>query len=250
MSDNDIALGIMCKAPVAGSCKTRMCPPLTPSEAAEISRSFIADVAVVIQGAQPQGGCAIYTPEGAEAVFDGLLPSDFPLLAQRGSDLGERLLHAADDLLSTGFGGVCLINSDSPTLPAALLRQAIAALRRPGDRVVIGPAVDGGYCLIGLKRAHAALFQGIAWSTSQVLAQTLARIAGLGVPLSLLPSWYDVDDLGSLQLLLHELFGSGNPLAVDGLAGSPAPRSRRYLGALLQASNASRFGFPDMAASE
>jgi rSAM/selenodomain-associated transferase 1 len=250
MSHDDIALGIMCKAPVAGSCKTRMCPPLSASEAAEVSRSFIADVADVIEGVQPRRGVAIYTPEGAEAAFDGLLPSEFSMLAQRGNDLGERLLHAASDLLSAGFGGVCLINSDSPTFPTALLRESIATLSQPGDRVVIVPAVDGGYCLIGVKRAHAALFQGIAWSTSQVLTQTLARIAGLGVPLSLLHAWYDVDDLGSLQLLLHELFGAGNPLAVAGVGGSPASRSRRYLSALLQTSNASRFGFPDMAPSE
>jgi hypothetical protein len=124
-----------------------------------------------------------------------------------------------------------------------LLRQVTLALQRPGDRVVIVPAIDGGYCLIGLKQAHAALFQGIAWSTSQVLAQTLTRVAAVGVPLTLLPTWYDVDDLGSLQLLLHELFGSGNPLAVDGLAGSPAPRSRGYLRDLLRSADASRFGF-------
>jgi hypothetical protein len=166
------------------------------------------------------------------------------MLPQRGNDLSERLLHATVDLLATGFGGVCLINADSPTLPPALLRQAIAALRQPGDRVVLGPAIDGGYCLIGLKQPHAPLFADIRWSTGQVLAQTLARVVGLGVPLTLLPVWYDVDDLGSLQLLLHELFGSGNPLACDGLAGSAAPRTRHYLGTLLQAGPASRFGFP------
>ena len=248
MGHDDIALGIMCKAPIDGACKTRLCPPLTAFEAAEISRCFIADVSAAIEAAGAQAGVAVYTPVGAEAAFDGLLPSRFSMLAQRGNDLGERLLHATDDLLSTGCGGVCLINSDSPTLPSALLQQAIFALRQPGDRIVLGPAIDGGYYLIGLKHAHAALFDGVAWSTSQVLAQTMARAAGVGVPVSLLAMWYDVDDIGSLQLLLHELFGGGNPLAMDGLVGSPAPRSRSYLENLLRTSEAGRLGFASMVA--
>jgi Uncharacterized protein conserved in bacteria len=243
MHPNDIALAIMCKAPVDGACKTRLCPPLWTQEAAELSRCFIADIALAIHAVTPRGGVAVYTPQGAEAAFDGLLPQGVAMLAQRGDDLTERLVHATADLLAAGYGGVCLINADGPTLPQALLRQAVDALRQPGDRIVLAPAIDGGYCLIGLKQAHAAVFQGIAWSTSQVLAQTLARIVGLGVPFSLLPAWYDVDDLGSLQLLLHELFGGGNPLAIDGLAGGAAPHSRAYLQELLQAADASRFGF-------
>lgn len=243
MATDDIALGIMCKAPVDGACKTRLCPPLTTTEAAAVSRCFISDVADVIRGVSPGGGVAVYTPKGAEPAFEGVLPPGFGMLAQRGVDLGERLLHASEDLLAAGYLGVCLINSDSPTLPAALLRQAMAALRQPGERIVLGPAIDGGYYLIGLKTAHATLFRDIAWSTSQVLAQTLARAAGLDLPVVMLPCWYDVDDLGSLQLLLHELFGGRNPLAADGLAGAPAPNSRACLEALLRTSEASRFGF-------
>lgn len=244
MGDPDIALGIVCKAPVDGACKTRLCPPLTTREAAALSRCFIADVAAAVDAVAPRSGFAVYTPQDAQAAFDGLLPPGFPMLVQRGDGLDERLVHATDDLLSAGFGGVCLINADSPTLPPALLQQAVHALRQPGDRIVLGPAIDGGYWLIGLKRPHVALFEGVVWSTSQVLAQTLARVAALGVPLSLLPLWYDVDDLGSLQLLLQELFGNGVPLALDGRAGAPAPHSRHYLWQLLQAADSSRFGFP------
>lgn len=236
----------MCKAPLDGECKTRLCPPLTPREAAEMSACFIADLASVIaevSGDDGIEGVAVHTPAGAEAAFDGLLPAGFRMLAQRGADLDERLVFATEDLLSAGFGGVCLINADSPTLPAALLRQAVAALRLPGERIVLGPAIDGGYTLIGLKKAHAALFRGIAWSTSQVLAQTLSRAAELGLPPSLLPPWYDVDDVDSLRLLLHELFGDGNPFANGGLTGAPAPRSRRYLQDLLHTPHADRFDF-------
>jgi hypothetical protein len=247
MGQDDVALGIMCKAPVDGSCKTRLCPPLSTREAAEISRCFIADVAAVIDAVKPGGGVAVHTPPGAEAAFDGLLPASFPMLAQRGADLGERLLHATGDLLAAGFGGVCLINSDSPTLPPTVLQQAIAALRRPGERIVLGPAIDGGYYLIGLKRAVPALFRDVSWSTGRVLAETLVRAAEGVVPVELLPLWYDVDDLGTLQLLLHELFGAGNPMAVNGLAGAPATRSRACLQGLLRADDAGRLGFPGAA---
>ncbi len=241
MADGAIALAIVCKAPIAGACKTRLCPPLTIGEAAAASRCFIADLAA---GTASVGGCdgfAIYTPEGTEAAFDGLLPASFRMLAQRGADLGERLLHATEDLLAAGYGGVCLLNADSPTLPTDVLRRAEVALREAGDRLVLGPAIDGGYYLIGLKRPHGKLFAGVSWSSNQVLSQTLARAADLALPLTLLPLWYDVDDLGSLRLLLHELFVGGNPLAVNGLAGAPAPRSHAYFAALLRADDAARF---------
>ena len=248
----DIALALICKAPVEGACKTRLCPPLTVREAAEVSRGFIADVAQVVAGlagGESVRGVAVHTPASDKAAFDGLLPDGFSMLAQRGADLGERLLHATIDLLDGGFAGVCLINSDSPTLPASLLQQTVEALRRPGDRIVLGPAIDGGYYLIGLKRAHAVLFQEVTWSSSQVLAQTLSRAASVRVPVTLLPLWYDVDDLGSLQLLMHELFGTGVAIAADGLIGSPARRSRSYLRALLLAEDGNRFGLPPVFAA-
>lgn len=247
-----VALGLMCKAPVEGACKTRLCPPLTMAEAAETSRRFIADVAAVIADVAAAAtfgarGVAVYAPEGAEAAFAGLLPNGFAMLGQRGGDLGARLRHATADLLGSGAGGVCLVGADSPTLPASLLRRAVDALQRPGDRIVLVPAIDGGYCLVGIKRLHPELFDGIAWSSSQVLAQTLGRAADLGLPTTLLPVWYDVDDLASLRLLLHELFGGGSPFTADGQGGSPAPHSRRYLQTLLEAPDRYRFGLPEFA---
>lgn len=233
----DIALGIMCKAPISGASKTRLCPPLDADEAAALSGCFIADVAATVAAVSAQNkacGYAIFTPAGAEDSFVGLLPPGFAVLAQRGADLSARLVHATQDLLAAGHAGVCLINADGPTLPASLLAQAVAELQPAGDRLVIGPAIDGGYTLIGLKQVHAALFQGVAWSTGLVLAQTLARAADLRLPLTLLPPWYDVDDGASLALLFQELFGDGIALAGDGLEGAAALHSRAYLGRLLQ----------------
>ena len=245
----------MCKAPKAGASKTRLTPPLSGEEAAVLSGCFIADVAAVIAGlpaALAARGLpaplaarrlAVFTPAGAEAAFEGLLPAGFSLLAQRGDSLEARLIAAARDLFDSGHGAVCLLNSDSPTLPGAVLEAAAAALARPGDRLVLGPALDGGYYLIGLKQAHAQVFRHISWSTPYVFQQTVRAAATLRLPVTRLPPWYDVDDLAGLHLLLDELFGAGAPPAVGGVKGAPACRSRQYLRQLLDSPDAARLGF-------
>lgn len=230
---------------MAGASKTRLTPPLSGEEAAALSGCFLADVAAVIAGLPASveaRGVAVYTPAGAEAAFEGLLPAGFSLLAQRGDSLEARLIAAARDLFECGHSSICLLNSDSPTLPGAILEAAAAALARPGDRLVLGPAIDGGYYLIGLKRPHAQVFRHIAWSTRHVFQQTLRAAATLRLPVTRLAPWYDVDDLAGLQLLLQELFGAGAPAAVGGVNGAPACRSRQYLGQLLCAPDAARLG--------
>lgn len=207
------AIGIMAKVPRSGRVKTRLVPPLTHDQASALSGCFLQDVAAAVAAAAAGGhqpriqGVAAYLPLGEEQGFDDLLPGDFLLLPQRGAHLGERLFHATLDLLAAGFHSACLVNSDSPTLPPSLLRMAAAALDAPGDRVVLGPATDGGYYLVGLKRAHHRLFEDISWSTTSVLAQTLERARELSLEAQLLPEWYDVDDVRSLRILCRELFG-------------------------------------------
>ncbi len=100
--------------------------------------------------------------------------------------------------LNVGFTSVCLIHSDSPTLPNSLLTEAVDKLAAAGDRVVLGEALDGGYYLIGVKSAHRELFTGIDWSTERVSAQTVARASGISLRVELLATWYDVDDAASL----------------------------------------------------
>lgn len=242
-----IALAIMCKAPVSGKSKTRLCPPLGADEAATLSRCFIADVAATVATVSGEAGAhgyAVITPADAEGAFADLLPEGISVLAQRGPDLSARLIHASRDLLVAGHAGVCLINADGPTLPAPLLAKAVTALRKPGERVVLAPAIDGGYALIGLKRDEPSLFTDIAWSTSHVLAATLVRAARRSLPVSILPTWYDVDDIGGLELLCHELFGRGRfPLACGGVQGAPAARTRACLQAALFADGGRRFSF-------
>ena len=106
-----------------------------------------------------------------------------------------------------------LVNGDSPTLPPRLLTQAIEALRAPGDRMVLGPASDGGYYLIGLKHPHQQLFTSIAWGTETVARATRERAAEIGLATTLLPEWYDVDDIETLRWLQEELAGHVDPLS-------------------------------------
>jgi hypothetical protein len=171
-----------------------------------------------------------YAPAGSEAFFRGHLPDSIGLIETVRPTLGECLCYAAETLLGAGHGAVCLINSDSPTLPVGYLVSAARALSAPGDRIVLGPATDGGYYLIGMKRLHAGLFEGISWSTARVLSETLVRAESLGLPVVSLPSWYDVDDAATLQTLIGEVL-DGKPFRTADVA-APAAWTRAHLAAL------------------
>jgi rSAM/selenodomain-associated transferase 1 len=166
-----------------------------------------------------------YTPEGSESLFLGMMSDEQQLLLQRGDDFGARLYNALADLLGRGYQSAAIMDSDSPTLPVEYLQRAFSELALPGDRVVLGPAVDGGYYLIGIKQPHRRLFEGIVWSTSTVLAETLARAEEIGVPVSLLPEWFDVDDTPDFMRLCEEL--RSQPAASAN--GKVAPNTRRFI---------------------
>jgi rSAM/selenodomain-associated transferase 1 len=214
-----IAIAIMAKAPRVGEVKTRLVPPLSAADAAALGAAFIQDVAGNILAAAQAAPIVAYVahaPAGSDAVFRSLLPSAVQLLPSRRAGLGASLFDAAEDLLAAGHEGVCLVNADSPNLPTGILVEAARALQRPGDRLVLGPAEDGGYYLIGIKRPHRRLFEGIDWSTERVFRQTLDRAAELALETVALPPWYDVDDAASLDRLSSALLrGMG---AADGYA--------------------------------
>lgn len=235
---NVCALAVMTKAPAAGTSKTRLVPPLTINEAAKLSACFLKDTCdniVCVSWNNRAQGVAVYTPVGAEAFFDGFVPRSFGRIPQRGSLFGDRLFHATEDLFALGYASLCLIDSDSPTLPTAFLQEAISELARPGDRVVLGPADDGGYYLIGLKKSHRRLFEDVDWSTSRVLVQTVARAKEIELPVTLLPSWFDVDDAAALRQLCYEMFIRTNNRATQSLpVAYPAPRTRSYLKRLIE----------------
>jgi uncharacterized protein len=225
------ALAVMAKAPRPGKVKTRLSPPLTLDQSAAINVCFLRDTAeniAAVAGAGGAAGVISYTPIGDEALLDGLLPAGFALLPQRGDGFGERLLATAEDLLGCGYGSVCLIDSDSPTVPAVAFEKAVAALQLPGDRIVLGPSDDGGYYLIGLKRAHPEPFANISWSTSTVFAETVAAAEAAAIEIVELPLWYDVDDAGTLDMLTAELLHDSPPTFAT-VRGYAAEHTRKFL---------------------
>jgi len=227
ISGNVCALAVMTKAPRAGQVKTRLVPPLSPDEAAQLNISFLRDTAAAIAEAcgDTARGVAVYTPAGAESAYNGILPHEFELLPQRGDGFGERLALAAEDLFQCGFSAVCLIDSDSPTVSATIYAEAVALLAKPNDRVVLGPSDDGGYYLIGLKQNHRELFDRIDWSTERVLDQTQQRACELNLAVSLLSTGYDVDNGAALRRLCDELLSQESPREI-------APHTRKFLAAL------------------
>ncbi|MBA3649925.1 MAG: TIGR04282 family arsenosugar biosynthesis glycosyltransferase [Chthoniobacterales bacterium] len=219
------ALAIMTKAPRAGEVKTRLTPPLSAAEAAALNICFLRDLSTSIDKAgRGSRGIGCYTPVGAEAAYRDILPARFALIAQRGGDFGQRLAGAIEDLLSVSFSSVCLINSDSPTAPAAVFAEAARLLSLPNERLVLGPSEDGGYYLIGMKQLHPRLFEDIDWSTDRVLTQTRARATEIELEVELLPACYDVDDRSGLQQLCQELLGPNESQSLE-----TAPATRAFL---------------------
>jgi uncharacterized protein len=229
------AIAVMAKASIPGRAKTRLVPPLTPEEAANLNTTFLRDIADSLIGASALADIApvmAYAPAGSAAFFRKILPAQIDLLETSAPSFGACLFHAAASLLEAGHESVCLINSDSPTLPTAYLVAAATVLAAPEDRIVLGPSTDGGYYLIGLKRPHRRIFEDIDWSTERVTAQTLARAQEIGLAVHQLPTWYDIDDLAALRVLTGELF-EDRRFRVWGSKPTPATWTRRELARLL-----------------
>jgi rSAM/selenodomain-associated transferase 1 len=220
------ALVVVGKAPEAGRTKTRLSPPLSPAQAADLSGAFLHDTIALATTAAWDRVSVVYPPTlDAERVLRALLPPEVHLAAQRGEGLGAALADAFRSHLEAGFSRVVLIGSDNPTLPPSLLADADRVL--DAHDLVLGPSADGGYYLIGMDRPHLGVFEGITWSTSVVCQQTLARARKLGLRSATIQTWYDVDTAADLTRLQDEL---------DGLPSSVAPATRAVLARLAAAS--------------
>lgn len=196
------------KAPIPGQVKTRLIPFLSAQTAAELYKAFLLDLSRQIRSIQCDIKAIAYTPSDSEAKAQirELLGCHLEFFPQSGGeDLGQRLKAAAKWGYERKVERLLLIGSDSPTLPNEYIHQAFRALEN--SEVVIGPSFDGGYYLIGLSKQADEIFEGICWSTSQVLTQSLQKIEKLKLKFSLLPPWYDVDQPEELALLKSHLKG-------------------------------------------
>jgi len=201
------ALLVVAKQPVPGQTKTRLSPPLKVEKAAELYECFLRDTLDLMRNVPDVTKTIVHLSEDGQSYFHQLAP-DMGLMKQRGSTLGERLDNLLNDALAGGAAKAVVMDSDSPTLPVSYLIQAFDQLETAD--VVLGPTQDGGYYLIGMKKAHSHLLRQIQMSTSHVLEDTLKIAVETGVQVSLLPAWYDVDTVDDLDKLRGELMVMGD----------------------------------------
>jgi rSAM/selenodomain-associated transferase 1 len=236
------ALIIFAKAPDPGQVKTRLSPPLTSDQAARLHEAFMLDV---VHAAQPLVGVTQWlscAPSTTHPFFR-LLSRRFRLrlLTQTGETLGERMASALRQVLDAGATRAVLIGTDVPTLPGTMIRDAFRFLRRAD--VVLGPACDGGYYLVGVSRRVPPIFDEIPWGRSTVLESTLVLVNRLGLRCRLLPFWYDVDTLPSLRLLtahltsLRRVIGTPRGTPRHTMKGHLPPATTRWCAAWMNAQN-------------
>ena len=206
----DGAIIIFAKAPVPGAVKTRMCPPLTPDEAASLHGSLVMDA---VERTRPLRGVDVFlacTPGMEHPFFQTLAARHrIHLCDQVGEDLGQRMDHALTAAFTRGYASALLAGTDIPNLSAGHYQRANALLQTAD--VVLGPTEDGGYYLVGAKHPVPALFADIPWSTGGVLAHSLARAEQAGLVVGLLDPERDLDTFDDVQAFLHEDAGPGRP---------------------------------------
>ncbi|HSL04400.1 MAG TPA: TIGR04282 family arsenosugar biosynthesis glycosyltransferase [Nitrospiraceae bacterium] len=202
------ALVIFAKAPIPGEVKTRLCPPLTPDEAATLHGSFVLDMLertklAVAKLQLPLHRYLACAPSSDLAFFKIMEERQgVRLLDQVGEDLGQRMHRISVDLFTNGYKHVIIVGTDVPTLPLSVYQEAFTMLSR--SDVVLGPALDGGYYLIGLGQPAEHLFTEVPWSTDHVLAVTQQKAKALGLSVELTTAWRDVDTIADLQELITE----------------------------------------------
>jgi rSAM/selenodomain-associated transferase 1 len=200
---NPVAIAILTKAPIPGLAKTRLIPAIG-AHAAAVLQERLTEHAVAIACAADIGPVTLWcSPDIDRASFQDLgrrLP--IVLKQQPDGDLGDRMLGA----IAAAQGPALVIGTDCPAFTVEILRAAADALQQAD--IVLIPAEDGGYVLIGSREPHPQLFDGIAWSASSVLAETRARIAALGLKAVELPTLWDVDtedDLVRFERMFPEM---------------------------------------------
>jgi rSAM/selenodomain-associated transferase 1 len=186
----------MAKHPEAGRVKTRLAAAYGAEAACALHRAFVVDLAARLADTGWRTTWAV-SPPGAP--FADVVPGA-RCIPQRGSDLGTRMAAAAGDLFAEGPGPVLVLGADTPHLALDELATAAAALHHGSD-VVLGPAEDGGYWLVGLRAPAPRLFADIAWGTATVLDDTLARARALGLAVHLVARAFDVDEPTDLRRL-------------------------------------------------
>lgn len=202
--NNSRCIIVFVKAPVEGLVKTRLADHIGKGNALLLYRAMASDILDAITHAD----CDLrifYHPEKYSRLVRDWLGSDFRILPQVGADLGIRMLNALSRTAAEGFDKILLVGSDIPELTTFITDNAFTALKT--HHAVIGPAVDGGYYLIGFSQSHIVreAFTDIAWSSRDVYARTLKRLRKNGKTVHTLEPLRDIDTLEDLQGLVSTL---------------------------------------------
>lgn len=228
---------IFARYPQPGSVKTRMTPPLTPEEAAELHLASLRTVCENLQACPDLTSVLLVTPDqrvnDLNKKVSGRIsgcpknhPDTFSVRAQGDGNFGERLCRAADRAFGAGADAVLMIGADSPTLPVKLLMDAVSALT--SHEAVLGPTRDGGYYLLGLRGPIPLLFDRIDWGTDRVAEQTRQRALEVGVDLAEVQRWYDLDRFDDLRSAQRDLSAADEPL------GPEAASLKRLINSLIE----------------
>jgi uncharacterized protein len=191
----------MARAP-SSEGKSRLIRDLGTHDGAGLRLALLRDTFESVSAVAAEKA-VLYTPPDHDAEIRAVTPFPALFLSQRGSTLGERMREGARDLLNAGFDAVVLIGSDLPTLPPAHVSAALDILTRRGDVLVLGPADDGGYYLMGFTQSRPEFFEHIPWGTPLVLQRTREAAEALRIPVELVPVWYDVDSASDLRRVWH-----------------------------------------------
>lgn len=214
------AIVVMAKAPRAGEVKTRLTPPLTHAEAADLAACFVRDTFATARRVAREAFVA-YTPADGRAPLEELLPGHDLFIEQRGADLGARLSAVIAEASARGLGPLLVVGADSPTLPREFLSEALRALAAGEADIALGPVEDGGYYAVAVPRPVEGLFDGVAWSTARAYEGTAENAERLGLKILRLPAWYDIDTREDLNRLREEF-------SKDEAARRRAPETYRW----------------------
>lgn len=190
-------LGIFAKQPIAGQVKTRLAAETSPVFAAQVAEAMLRDTLDRLAAIDAERWL-VYAPDDAGAALARFAGQRYQLAPQGDGDLGQRLRRFFERHLRGAQDRVIVVGADSPTLPAPFIPLAFEQLDLVN--LVVGPATDGGYYLLGCARQLPPIFTGIDWGGSMVLRDTVARL-GASAPIATLPPWYDVDTIQDWHML-------------------------------------------------
>jgi len=203
-------LALFARWPAAGEVKTRLSPAVPTALALDLYRAMLEDAIALMGRAEAEERFLYWA--GAPAARDGFtVPPAFRVRDQQGGELGERIERAFEELLASPGDRAVVVGADCPALEASTLADAFDALE--SHDAVLGPARDGGYTLVGLRRRAPGLFRDIEWSTPRVLDQTMERAARGGLSIALLPALDDLDTPEDLLRWIACRAGGGGPAA-------------------------------------